>query len=87
MRSWSPKPRRAAWFNPLIVFGAAAGLLLTLLNVACCTWIERQWGGWIAVAWITRGSDAWYTLAAALANAIIVVALARFIGGQPVAER
>src|SRR5688572_6566659 len=26
------------------------------------------------VAWITRGSDAWYVLAAALANAIIVVA-------------
>jgi len=82
---------------------------LTLLNVACCSWIERQWGGWIAGNAkrleaklhkmhksralrhpddrIRRGSDAWYTLAAALANAIIVVALARFTGGQPVAER
>jgi hypothetical protein len=85
----------AAWLNPLIVFGAAAALL-TVLNIACCNWIERQWSGWIAgnakrleakldkmrrsrvmrhpVAWITRGSDAWYTLAAAVANAIIVAA-------------
>ena len=98
----------AAVLNPLIVFLAAA-VLLVLLNIACCNWIERQWAAFIAgnakrleakldkmrksrvmrhpVAWITRGSDAWYTLAAALANAIIVMALARFIGGEPVSER
>ena len=37
----------AAWLNPLIVFAAAAGLL-TLLNIACCNWIQRRWESWIA---------------------------------------
>jgi hypothetical protein len=72
----------AALLPPLIVFGAAAALL-TLLNIACCNWVERQWVGFVAgnakrleakldkmrkspvmrhpVAWITRGSDAWYS--------------------------
>jgi hypothetical protein len=103
-----PVAALAAFLNPLIVFAGAAALL-TLLNIACCNWIQRQWESWIAgnakrletrlekmrkgrmmrhpVSWITRGSDAWYTLAAALANAIIVAALARFIGGEPVSER
>jgi hypothetical protein len=39
------------------------------------------------VAWIERGSDRWYTFAAALANPILVAALARFVGGKPVGER
>lgn len=38
------------------------------------------------VAWITRGSDAWFTLAATLMNPVIVPALARMIG-QPVGPR
>jgi hypothetical protein len=36
------------------------------------------------VGWIERGSDRWYALAAAVANPILVSALARFIGGKPV---
>jgi hypothetical protein len=34
-----------------------------------------------------RGSDAWFTLAAILMNPVIVIALARTIGGQPVGPR
>jgi hypothetical protein len=36
------------------------------------------------VAWIERGSDRWYALAAAVANPILIAALARFVGGKPV---
>jgi hypothetical protein len=39
------------------------------------------------VAWIQGGSDRWYALAAAVANPILVAALARSIGGQPISER
>jgi len=39
------------------------------------------------VAWIQRGSDRWYSLAAAVANPILVSAFARFISGKPVGER
>jgi hypothetical protein len=39
------------------------------------------------VAWIERGSDRWYALAAAVANPILVATLARFVGGKPVGER
>jgi len=39
------------------------------------------------VAWIQRGSDRWYAFAAAVANPILVAALARFVGGTPVGER
>jgi hypothetical protein len=85
------------------------GRRLTLINGACCRWVERQWGAWIAanakrmeatlakrrtsrlmrhpVAWITRGSDAWFTRAAILMNPVIVIALARTIGGQSVGPR
>ena len=85
------------------------GRRLTLINGACCRWVERQWDAWIAgnakrmeatlakrrksrlmrhpVAWITRGSDAWFMLAAILMNPVIVIALARMIGGPPVAPR
>ena len=36
------------------------------------------------VAWVERGSDRGYALAAAVANPILVSALARFVGGKPV---
>jgi hypothetical protein len=39
------------------------------------------------VAWIQRGSDRWYAFAAAVANPILVAALARLVGGRPVGER
>ena len=39
------------------------------------------------VAWIQRGSDRWYAFAAAVANPILIGALARFIGGKPIGER
>jgi hypothetical protein len=39
------------------------------------------------VAWIQRGSDRWYALAAAVANPILVGTLARFVGGRPIGER
>jgi ABC-type multidrug transport system fused ATPase/permease subunit len=39
------------------------------------------------VAWIQRGSDRWYALAAAVANPILVATLARFVGGKPVGKR
>ena len=39
------------------------------------------------VAWIQRGSDRWYAFAAAVANPILVAALARFVGGTPVGHR
>ena len=39
------------------------------------------------VAWIERGSDRWYAFAAAVANPILVGALARVVGGKPLGER
>jgi hypothetical protein len=39
------------------------------------------------VAWIQRGSDRWYALAAAVANPILVAGFARFLGGTKVGER
>ena len=39
------------------------------------------------VAWIQRGSDRWYAFAAAVANPILVAALARFVSGTPVGHR
>ena len=39
------------------------------------------------VAWIQRGSDRWYALAAAVANPILVGTLARFVGGKPIGKR
>ncbi len=99
----------SAVINPLLVFAAAA-IVLTIVNVACCTWLQRHWDIWSRggaarrvesrlekmrssrvmshpVAWITRGSDAWFMLAAAALNAIMVVTSARLITGQPVSER
>jgi hypothetical protein len=39
------------------------------------------------VAWIQRGSDRWYALAAAVANPILVAGVARFLGGKQIGER
>ena len=39
------------------------------------------------VAWVERGSDRWYALAAAVGNPILVLALSRSISGKPVGER
>ena len=39
------------------------------------------------VAWIERGSDRWYAFAAAVANPILVGALARLISGKPIGQR
>jgi hypothetical protein len=99
----------AVWLNALVVFVAAL-IVLTVINNACCTWIEGRWDGWISsrfgtrleqrlekmragrvmrhpAAWITRGSDAWFGLAAALTNAITTVTIAHMVSGQPVGKR
>jgi hypothetical protein len=39
------------------------------------------------VAWIQRGSDRWYALAAAVANPILVAGVARFLGGRRIGQR
>ena len=39
------------------------------------------------VAWIERGSDRWYALAAAVANPILVAGFAGFLGGKEIGER
>ena len=39
------------------------------------------------VAWIERGSDRWYALAAAVANPVLVATFARFVSGTPIGER
>ena len=94
----------AAWVKPVVVFAlAAAGLIF--LNIACCTWLDDHWDGWVAsgkakrierrieklrsgrlmrhpVEWIRRGSDVWFALAAAMVNAVTVVAIARLIAGE-----
>lgn len=31
----------SAWFDPFVVFGVATAVL-TLLNVACCSWLDRR---------------------------------------------
>ena len=95
----------SAWFDPLVVFGVATAVL-TLVNVACCSWLERRGEGRAPgriearlerlgssrlmrrpVQWITRGSSAWFVLAAVIVNAIFVVGVARFLGGAPVNRR
>lgn len=39
------------------------------------------------IAWVQRGSDRWYALAAAVANPILIGALARLVGGRPIGHR
>ena len=98
----------AASFRPLIVYGVAT-VLVILIVIACCSWVDRHWDEWFSgngkriearlegmresrlmqhpVEWIQRGSDRWYAFAAAVANPILVGALARFISGKPIGER
>lgn len=98
----------AASFRPLIVY-AVATVVVILLVIACCSWVDRRWDDWFSgngkriearldgmrksrlmqhpVAWIQRGSDRWYAFAAAVANPILIAALARFVGSRPVGER
>lgn len=92
-------------FNPFAVFCIAA-VAVFLLNVACCTWVDLNWGLFAAgpgqrvedrieklrtrkalekpVGWITSGSTRSYALAAAVINAILVVATARVVTGRAV---
>jgi hypothetical protein len=36
----------AAWLNPLVVFVVAL-ISLVVINIAACTWVDRQWDAWI----------------------------------------
>lgn len=98
----------AATFRPAVVY-AVATVVVILLVIACCSWVDRRWDDWFSghgkrietrleamrasrlmshpVAWIQNGSDRWYAFAAAVANPILIAALARFIGGQPIGKR
>ena len=98
----------AASFRPSLVY-AAATVVVVLLVIGCCRWIDRHWDDWFSgngtriehrlesmrasrllahpVAWLQRGSDRSYAFAAAVANPILVAALARVVGGAPVGER
>lgn len=95
----------AASFTPLLVY-VVATLVVVLLVIGCCSWVDRRWDDWFSgngkrietrldgmrasrlmkhpVAWIERGSDRWYAFAAAVANPILVGALARLVGGKPI---
>jgi hypothetical protein len=98
----------AASLRPLAVFVVAA-VAVSLLCIACCSWVDRRWDEWFTgngkriekrleamrasrllrhpVAWIQRGSDRSYAFAAAVANPILVAALARFVAGDAVGRR
>ncbi len=98
----------AASLSPLTVFVGAA-IAVSLLSIACCSWVDRRWDEWSAgnagrlerrlekmresrllahpVAWIERGSDRWYAVAAAVANPVLVAALARPLSGRPIGRR
>ena len=39
------------------------------------------------VGWIEHGSDRWYAFAAAIANPILVLGIARSMSGKPVGKR
>jgi hypothetical protein len=99
----------AASFRPSLVY-VVATVVVVLLVIGCCRWVDRRWDDWFSgkngtriekrletmrasrlmahpVAWIQRGSDRWYALAAAVANPILVATLSRFVGGERVGER
>ena len=95
----------SARYSSLAEFAVAA-VAVFALNVACCTWVDDNWGVWMAgsgariesklerlrtskslqrpVGWVRTGSAATYALAAAVINAILVVATARVITGRSV---
>ena len=37
----------AASFRPLVVYGVAA-ILVILIVVACCSWVDRRWEEWFS---------------------------------------
>jgi hypothetical protein len=98
----------AASLRPLLVY-AVATVVVTVLVIACCNWVDRRWDEWFSgngkrierrlegmrrsrlmrhpVSWIERGSDRWYALAAAVANPVLIGALARLVGGRPIGHR
>jgi hypothetical protein len=104
----APIAALAATFRPALVY-AVATVVVILLVIACCSWVDRRWDEWFSghgkrierrletmrasrlmshpVAWIQSGSDRGYAFAAAVANPILIAALARFIGGKPIGER
>jgi hypothetical protein len=104
----TPVALLAATIGPFVVF-AVGSAVVSLLAIACCTWLERRWDDWFSgngnkleqrlgrmrerrlmrrpVAWLQHGSDRQYAFAAAVANPVLVAALARSIGGRPVGRR
>jgi hypothetical protein len=98
----------AAAFRLVPVYCGAV-VIVVLLVIVCCGWLDRRWDDWFVgngrrmetrletmrasrlmshpVAWLQRGSDRWYAFAAAVANPILVAAVARVVGGKPVGER
>jgi hypothetical protein len=96
------------WVPWYVVFAVAGGVL-TLVNIACCNWMQRRWDEWILgygaklearlaklrrgrflkhpFGWITRDSTVLITVAAGLIGTVIVVAVIRLAGGEPVGER
>ena len=95
----------SARYQSFLVFALGA-LAVFALNVACCTWVDDNWGTWMAgsgarveaklarmrdakalrkpIGWIRTGSTLTYALAAAVINAILVVATARVVTGRAV---
>ena len=98
----------AATFKPLVVYGVAT-IVVILLVIACCSWVDRRWDEWFSGNGkriegearrdarkppdeASRGVDPaglrpLVRIAAAVANPILICALARFTGGKPIRER
>ena len=99
----------AALFNPLWVFIGAV-VVISVINLASCRWLDGEWDGWVAaghahrieaklarwrqsslmkhpVQWVTGKSNVLFALGAMLINPVIVVAIARLVGGQTVGEQ
>jgi hypothetical protein len=99
LAAWLP------WFVTLVV----AALLLTVVNVVCCNWLQRSWDAWIhghgakleariaklrsrrllryPADWMMRDSIVWFTIAAGLIGAVIIVAATHLISGETVPRR
>jgi len=95
----------SARYQSVLVFALGA-VAVFALNIACCTWVDDNWGIWMAgsgarveaklermrdakalrkpIGWIRTGSTLTYALAAAVINAILVVATARVVTGRTV---
>ena len=99
----------AAVWVPWYLDFAVAAAVLTIINVACCTWMQRSWDDWIRgygaklearleklrrgrvlrhpLGWIARDSAVLLTIAAGLIGTVIVVAVTRLAGGNPIGRR